>query len=80
MTEHAENFIPWSMIEPLVVKGMTFHELARLALARLGLDDRYVLVTRPYIGEPLPTVLRDGLHVVPKDTPVGKKVGREVIA
>ena len=71
MTEHAENFIPWSMIEPLVREGMTGAELkARLcALTRLD-STLYCFVTKLGVGHlPYAEAIRAGLYIERMDTP-----------
>jgi len=74
-----ENFIPWSMIEPLLTPGMGADEL-KAALCKLtGLDPSvYRFVTKTYTGNPNSTTLaeciRAGLYVERYDKPTGTAV------
>jgi len=66
-----ENFIPWSMIEPLLEEGMTFSDLAKVIRERLGLPKGvYGVVTISPAGwSPLRDAICYGLRLVKKTDP-----------
>ena len=84
MTEHAENFIPWEQIEPLLRSGMRARELATDILARVGLPvERYAVTTLPGLRGTPAEKLRAGVLILPRsDQAVSRmtKSGHEVIA
>ena len=60
-----ENFIPYSMIEPLLVEGMTGREMGLKILAKLRLDpEHYTLISRQHARGQFLTALRGGLYVI----------------
>jgi len=63
-----ENFIPFSMIEPLLEEGMMGGDLRAVILDRLGLpSEGYALIIKGGLFDPsLAVALRRGIHVLPK--------------
>lgn len=74
-TERDENYIPWTMIEPLLRPGMTSRELVRAIFARLSLaGDGYRLHGAPGTGDlSTPEILRRGLWVVTNEQAAARR-------
>jgi len=64
-----ENFIPWSMIEPLLEEGMTFSRLCSRVLTKVGLplDGSYRLQTVLGRADWEPLNLRGGVRVITRE-------------
>jgi len=61
-----ENFIPWSMIEPLLEDGMTGRQLGDAILKRMGLTrERYSVVS--YGTGPVRDCIKGGAYIVKRD-------------
>ena len=71
-----ENFIPWSMIEPLLEECVNANALARRILARVGLDvGRYHVITMPNTSNlPVIEAIRHGVRVVTAEV-AGRECG-----
>ena len=64
-----ENFIPYSMIEPLLTPGMTGVEMTDAILRQLGLSrERYQVTVDGPRSLPLSEILKNGIRVIVRGT------------
>ena len=62
-----EDFIPYSMIEPLLVEGMTGRELARLLRDKTGIPTTHRFRIKGGYPLPLAEAIKRGVHIVKAD-------------